>query len=140
MSFRRNILCLISAALICLNTNANERKFSFKHLNLDDGLSSMSINDIWTDPAGIVWLATSVGLDCYDGNSVQSFHPPKEISSQTNEIFTKQIIGDDKGHLYVMYSNCICILDRYTSRFEPFLSDVCNCIAYDEGLWVGKKN
>ena len=140
MSFRKIIICLVSTILVCFNISANERKFSFKHLNMEDGLSSMSINDIWTDATGIVWLATSVGLDCYDGNNVQPFSPPKDVSSQTSEIFTRQLTGDNNGNLYVMYGSYICILNLHTGVFKTFLADICHCITYDEGLWIGRKN
>lgn len=76
----RKLLCiLLSTTLLCLLTYANERKFSFNHLNIEDGLSSIAVNDIWPDPSGVIWIATSVGLDCYDGNSIVSFCPPKRF-------------------------------------------------------------
>lgn len=140
MSFRKIIICLLSTILTCLYTDASERKISFKHLNVEDGLSSMSIYDIWTDTTGIVWLATSVGLDCYDGNTVQSYSPPKEINSQNDKIFTRQLVGDNNGHLYVMYGSYVCILNIHTGVFKTFLSDICNCITYDNGLWIGRRN
>ena len=137
----RKLLCiLLSTTLLCLLTYANERKFSFNHLNIEDGLSSIAVNDIWPDPSGVIWIATSVGLDCYDGNSIVSFCPPQEIHQGLPEIFTKQITGSEEGHLYVLYARHIGILDTRTGEFRSFFSGGCNCITYNNGLWAGHKN
>jgi len=133
----RKIFCTIAAALTCILSDAKGSRLSFNHISLEDGLSSVSTNDIWPDPSGVIWVATGVGLDCYDGNGVVTFRPPQEIHNGVPEMFTRQLAGSGDGLLYVMYSRHIGVLNTCTNEFKPFFSGGCNCIEYHEGLWIG---
>ncbi len=133
-------LSLLISILFCLSISANDRKISFHHLNLEDGLSNVSITDIWPDPTGIIWIASTGGLDCYDGNSFTRVCPPLEIQPHSTKLFVRQIVGDEKGHLYVLYTRHICVLDTNTGDYKLLYSGICNCITYNEGLWIGHKN
>ena len=88
----RKLLCIIFAALTCFlpqMTQAAEKKFTFSHLNLEDGLSRVSVNDIWLDPSGVIWIATAEGLDSYDGNTITPHCPPPRDTSRNSEAFRK---------------------------------------------------
>lgn len=139
----RRLLCIIFAALTCFlpqMTQAAEKKFTFSHLNLEDGLSSVSVNDIWLDPSGVIWIATAEGLDSYDGNTITPHCPPHEIHQGTPKLFVRQLAGSDDGHLYVLYTQNIGILNTATGEFKPFFAGNCGCITYSDGLWVGSQN
>ena len=62
----KKVLCIITAVLAWLQISANERPLSFKHINHEDGLSSVSITDIYPDKNGIIWIGTYTGLDCIE--------------------------------------------------------------------------
>lgn len=133
----KRLIFILMTTLACLDVLAGGKKLSFNHLNIEDGLSSVSINDIWTDPSGVIYIATAVGLDCYDGNVILPFCPPQEIHNGTPEIFTRQLAGSDDGHLYVLYSRCIGVLDTNTGDFRKFFDGSCDCIIYSDGLYIG---
>lgn len=132
----RKIFCIISAVLACTLTTARDSRVSFSHLSLEEGLSSVSTNDIWPDPSGVIWVATAVGLDRYDGNGVVTFCP-HEIHQGVPDMFTKQLAGSGDGLLYVLYSHHIGVLNTRTNEFKLFFSGECNCIEYNEGIWIG---
>ena len=136
----KKLLPSILSFLICFQISANDRKISFNHLDIEDGLSNVSITDIWPDPSGVIWIASTGGLDCYDGNSITRICPPQEIQQGSAEIFAKQIIGSEDGFLYILYSRHLCVLNTETWEIKPFYSAPCNCITYNNGLWIGQKN
>lgn len=45
----------------------------FQHLTVEDGLPSLSINDIQQAPDGRIWLATDKGIARYDGYTFRTF-------------------------------------------------------------------
>lgn len=136
----KKILYILFVVLACLDASANERKISFRHLNLEDGLSSISVTDVWADPSGLVWMATGSGLDCYDGNAINRYYPPQEIHRGEQDIVTRQLAGSDDGFLYILYSTKIGVLNTRTGEFRLFHSDACNYITYKDGLWIARKS
>lgn len=65
----RNILtfiCLVSA--LCMRA----QNIYFNHLTPADGLSQISVNSLYADNGGVIWMATRVGLDSYDGNATMA--------------------------------------------------------------------
>ena len=61
--------------LICLLVSlcANAQNTYFNHLTPADGLSQISVNSIYADSDGVLWIATRVGLDSYNGNSIHVY-------------------------------------------------------------------
>lgn len=133
-------LLLLISIFICLSISANDRKISFHHLNLEEGLPNVSVTDIWPDPSGIIWIASTGGLDYFDGNSFTRVCPPLEIHPSSTKLFVRQIVGDEAGQLYVLYTRHICVLNTNTGEFKTLYSGICNCITYSNGLWIGHKN
>ena len=55
------------------------RNIVFNHLLPENGLSQITVNNLYADENGKIWIATRVGLDCYNGNSIQVFrHNPRD--------------------------------------------------------------
>jgi signal transduction histidine kinase/ligand-binding sensor domain-containing protein/DNA-binding response OmpR family regulator len=67
-------ICFIIVVLLSLgNVTGQFSNIRFKHLSTSNGLSHDNINDIVEDSNGYVWIATSDGLNRYDGNSFKVF-------------------------------------------------------------------
>ncbi|MGV3657516.1 MAG: ligand-binding sensor domain-containing protein, partial [Chitinophagaceae bacterium] len=72
--FMRALLYLL--LLFCLPAllwAQNARQYSFKHFSTLNGLVSNSVNSVAQDADGYMWMATSNGLQRYDGNSFLTF-------------------------------------------------------------------
>ncbi|MGI2258008.1 two-component regulator propeller domain-containing protein [Shewanella sp. GXUN23E] len=64
----------------------------FGHMDIEDGLSMNTVNDMISDNQGYLWIATQSGLNRFDGNNFTIFkadNPPAGTS------------GDDISHLYL---------------------------------------
>ena len=43
------------------------QNITFSHLTTDDGLSQFSVNSLYIDERGIIWVGTREGLNRYNG-------------------------------------------------------------------------
>jgi len=88
---------------------------------LRDGLSGSSVNDIKEAADGLVWLATSNGVNLYDGNRVKTFPMPKDDGGKPQ--FCYSISLTDDGDVLAASKNGLYILHRGDDVFER-LSDL----------------
>ncbi len=120
----------------------------FRHLTAKDGFTSATVNTIYKDSLGFIWLGAFDGLYRYDGYEFKTYkHDPSDPTSLSNNTISN-IIEDKNGRLWVgsMWSG----LNRYnriSDRFKRYypnpdtsLLDVngISCIYQDrEGtIWV----
>ena len=66
----KNILLAI-VLLPCLSSLSQEH--IYKHYNVDDGLPSSEVYDVYQDKLGYVWFATDKGLSRYNGYEFENF-------------------------------------------------------------------
>ncbi len=86
-------------AAVVFDLSAQTAGSSFRHVGPDQGLSHPDVFSITADDLGILWIATSAGLDRFDGRSVR----PLAIDSDTGT--TSEDLGvvfrDRGGDLWV---------------------------------------
>ena len=86
--------------LVILNTVtvlAQKQNITFRHLTTDDGLSQFSVNSLYVDEEGGIWIGTREGLNRYNGNNIKTFKLQK---NNPNSLFCNTILritGDQKG-------------------------------------------
>ncbi len=89
---------ILHVTLVCA---ANKNNYNFINLNTKDGLSSNWINDVYRDSNGLIWIATNVGLNIYDGYQIKIYlHNTKDKHSiPTNQV--QKIFEDSKGQIWI---------------------------------------
>src|SRR4029077_13480192 len=89
----------------------------FSQLSQKNGLSGDFAFCITQDKQGFIWIATSDGLNRYDGYQIRKFfHHPHDNSSLANN----SVIGitpDGTGNLWVATSEGICYYDKMRNSF-----------------------
>jgi len=93
-------------------------QFFFKNINSDSGLSSSSINAIFRDKQGYLWVGTNFGLNRYDGYNMKVF---KQDLSKPNSIknnYINSILQDADGILWVHTKTGMSVYDYNTETFE----------------------
>lgn len=108
----------------------------FKHLGVSEGLSQLSVNTIYQDEFGAVWLGTSEGLNRYNGHQMTVFRPSQNNTGLTNNEINK-LCGDGKGAMYIISGKDLTRFDLYKQKF----SLLCQGEVYDmqycnDTLWV----
>ncbi len=134
------IRTLLVALVSIVTTNLYSQNITFKHLTTDDGLSQFSVNSLYIDENGILWIATREGLNQYNGNDIQTYKLSKNdpYSLFCNTVL--RITGDQNGKIYMLCTEGIAQFDLTTQRFTTLLQDNINSIYYKNGLFIGKKN
>ena len=81
------------------------KQYSFKHFSVTNGLSSNSVDRVVQDKDGYIWMATSNGLQRYDGSS---FITLKSSAGNPSSVPSNHIVllyQDSKKNMWLMGDN-----------------------------------
>ena len=132
------ILLLTLANIVAANLYS--QNITFNHLTTDNGLSQFSVNSLYIDENGILWIATREGLNRYNGNDIRTY---KLSKNDPHSLFCNTVLritGDQNGKLYLLCTEGVAQFDLTTQRFTTLLQGKINSIYYKDGLFIGKKN
>ena len=103
---------------------ANRNSLSFLQLGTEQGLPQSTVNTIFQDSHGFIWIGTYDGLTRYDGYRFVNFkNNPQDPSSISNNIVVS-IIEDQQGYLWVgTAQNGLSRFNPQTGEFKRFLAD-----------------
>ena len=127
------LACMVSIPL-------QGQNITFSHLTTDDGLSQFSVNSLYIDENGILWIGTREGLNRYDGNDIQTY---KLRKNGPNSLFCNnisRITGNRNGKIYILCTEGVAEFNLSTQKFTTLLQGSISSIYYNNGLFIGKKN
>jgi signal transduction histidine kinase/ligand-binding sensor domain-containing protein/CheY-like chemotaxis protein len=103
-----------------LNTYSQQKFLQFRHLTLDDGLSSSSVVSVLQDYKGFMWFGTYEGLNRYDGINfiVYKNIPTDSASLPENHVWT--IFEDRNKNLLLGTDQGLSLYDRDLDRFVNY--------------------
>jgi signal transduction histidine kinase/ligand-binding sensor domain-containing protein/DNA-binding response OmpR family regulator len=107
LHFRRMALLTV---LLCTSLLGAAREYHFRHIKIEDGLSSNTVYDIVQDRTGFIWAITSFGLDRYDGLSVKTM---------LRNVAVGHLMIDSKGRLWITTESDLSVYDALHERFVP---------------------
>lgn len=93
---------------------------SFRHLTLEDGLSSRQVFQICKDSAGFVWMFTHLGVDRYDGNTFRHYTLDETLDAKDYILSSTVMACDRSGQLWVALKNGK--LFRYDDLKDTFVA------------------
>lgn len=100
--------------------------YPFMRLEVADGLSSNSVNAIYKDREGFVWISTAFGLNRYDGYSFRVYRNVDEDSTSIPNSSVGRVIESGPGQLWVKTDNGYVLFDKRKDRFirdiAPFMA------------------
>lgn len=138
------VLLVLSSLTVQSQPQAEKNIF---HYGLKDGLSFGIVNSITQDNKGFIWIATSDGLNRFDGQSFTAFknEPNNPYSIASNHV--QSVFKDSQGQLWISSRNGLMSFDAQTQRFikynssndrKPERKDDITCVSEsrDHNLWV----
>lgn len=132
---------LLIGLLLCLfGMDGMAQPVLFSHLTTDHGLSQCSVNGLYIDEHGAVWIATREGLNRYNGNGIVTYRMEK---GNPNSLFcnnVQRITGDGRGKIYLLTAEGIALYDLRLQTFSTLIRGSFHSIYYDEALFVGTHN
>ncbi|MFO7934275.1 MAG: two-component regulator propeller domain-containing protein [Bacteroidales bacterium] len=126
-----------------------QSKYIFDHLTVNDGLSQNTVNEIYRDSKGFIWVGTNDGLNRYDGYQFHHYHYSYDDTSSISNNRVYEICEDEEENLWVAtrgglnrYDRERDRFDRYTTRSVPGRSLKHNlvrtlCNDHRGNLWIG---
>lgn len=111
---------LITACLASLagSAHATSDNVSFRRITMQDGLTSNTVNSIYRDGRGFVWISTDCGLNRYDGYAMKAFSPAEETSAAGGRANIGRVWDIDGERLLVNANKAFIIFDKRTERFS----------------------
>ncbi len=97
-----------------------QRNYLFENISIPEGLSNSTVNYIFQDSNGLIWISTNDGLNRYDGNNIKVFRndPNDSTTIPTNDCYA--IAEDAEGFIWIGVSNNI--ITKYDPKNETFHS------------------
>lgn len=124
--------------LINLNFAFAAQNSYFEHLKVSNGLSHYSVNSLYQDEHGLIWIGTRDGLNRYDGNEITVY---KQKKKDPNGLFgnnIRSVCGDKNGYLFMQCKSGLVSFDLRTEIFKTIRrQDVSSIIYGREHLWFG---
>ena len=113
----RNFICVITF-VIC-NQYVYSDDYFFKNINTDQGLSSNSVNAIFRDQKGYLWVGTNFGLNRYDGYNMKVFKQDISKPNSLNNNYILSLNQDNSGILWVLTKSGYTAFDYLKESFYP---------------------
>lgn len=111
---KRFVLAVLVAS-VSLMLSAGSSSLWFRHLSVEDGLSSNTVRAIMQDKHGFLWLGTDDGLNRYDGTAMKTFKlNPQGVNEYISSLYETEDniwVGTDEG---------IYIYDYETEKYKFF--------------------
>lgn len=147
----RTLLLIGTYLVTWLPVTAQAPSFSFRNVNINEGLSQSSVVDIAVDKTGFLWFATQDGLNRYDGKEFLVFSKIfDDVTTPYGNRLGKIVPGNDNDLWLVtsggklerldLYNQAITMVDKLTpdSIPVPFVS----CLRLDRNnqLLIGTES
>lgn len=144
-------LLMLTCLLLPMALAAQPVPHFIEKLTTEDGLSSNTITDIAQDDQGFLWIATTDGLNRFDGTEItQYYHRNNNNSPPHNFIYClKKLSGNylaigTEGGLSFYNGNDEVFHNFYyrsNNRFDPYNNAITNLtIDADGNLWALSRN
>ena len=114
------IACCILFSFVSLTNISAQKQLRFVHYNVKDGLSQNSVQCIYRDKDGIVWIGTQDGLNRFDGKTFTIFRHKDADSNSISDQFVTNIHEADDGHLWVGTRNGLNRLNKKNGSFRRY--------------------
>lgn len=111
---RKRYLLLIILLFLSFPLFSTEPSFPFRSITISEGLSHNTINAIYKDSRGFIWLGTQTGLDRFDGINITNY---PQFKGRT--VFS--VAEVDSVCLWVGTDNGLIKFNRKTEVAEPVM-------------------
>lgn len=134
----KNILTIL---ISILSVSGMAQNITFRNLTPENGLSQISVNDLYQDERGFIWIATREGVNCYNGNSIQTYKLQKNNPNSLSSNNILKLSGNKNGKIYLLCIDGISEWDMRKEKFGTILATTnVTAIYYNKQLYIGKKN
>lgn len=135
----RTILLMLAVMPCCLSMAVADETDNeeMRCLTKENGLSGETVSRIMVDHNGQVWIATSDGINCYNGRQIVTFRVPRRGFEHN---YTYDIVEGEPGELFIATREGVFRIGRGERSFRQVYPEIRRgeCLLYADGrLFVG---
>jgi signal transduction histidine kinase/ligand-binding sensor domain-containing protein/DNA-binding response OmpR family regulator len=148
MCLMRRLLstCVCCAFLLLLQ--AQPPRLNFKRIGIEQGLSNSTVEAIYQDHRGFIWVGTRDGLNRFDGYQMVVYRYSATDTNSLSDNYIRYIYEDSKQNLWIGTINGLNRFDHAKNRFTRYKhipgntmslgNNLVTCIYEDKknNLWV----
>ncbi|WP_462317121.1 ligand-binding sensor domain-containing protein [Marinilabilia sp.] len=136
-SLKKYILSVLYCVLLVAPAEGRNHTV-LPNFDIGKGLSSNSVNVLFQDNYGFLWIGTEDGLNKYDGYEFKIYrHNPSDKNSIAGN-HIQAIVQDDQNNLWIgTKSSGLCKLDYSTGKFYNYFADANDPFALPENSVYG---
>lgn len=116
----RYTILIVALLLGQLPSGSQPANIAFKHIGIEQGLSNSTIECIYQDSRGFIWLGTRDGLNRYDGHQFQVYRHRTGDSSSLTDNYITSIREDAEGQLWIGTMNGLSRLNPKLNQFRNY--------------------
>jgi ligand-binding sensor domain-containing protein/signal transduction histidine kinase len=105
----------------------DDKNINFKRITVEDGLSQTSVEYLFQDSKGYMWIGTIDGLNRYNGSRFEVFRYSKDKPNSISGNYISAIAEDDEGNIWVGTSRGLNRINTHTSEITTYLPGVNGC-------------
>ena len=95
------MICILFSVSISTSYANVVNSYNFKNITVEDGLSQSTVETIYQDSKGYIWIGTNDGLDRYNGYDFKYYkHDKDDDNSIANNYIVDIIEYKDGYHIY----------------------------------------
>lgn len=122
-SLLRCCILIIICSIHSINPACSQipsKTFYFQHLKTDKGLANNDVNSILKDHEGYLWIATSNGLNCFDGVHFKTWKADLGNQSQLQINSIYKTAEDRAGFIWCTTDDGISRYSKETNTFKNY--------------------
>lgn len=129
------IFMIIVSIIFIINMSVNnafaitndDKNINFKRITVEDGLSQTSVEYLFQDSKGYMWIGTIDGLNRYNGSRFEVFRYSKDKPNSISGNYISAITEDDEGNIWVGTSRGLNRINTHTSEITTYLPGINGC-------------
>ena len=119
----RQFVLALKFSLLSILAFAQQGAVVLQHVSAKNGLSNNGINGLLKDKRGFLWIATSGGLNRFDGKQIKIFrHHPQDTQALSNNWVTA-LLDDKEGNIWIGTRNGVCVIDPFSLVIKRVLPE-----------------
>jgi ligand-binding sensor domain-containing protein/signal transduction histidine kinase len=113
------VLYLAASGSVLADDPHRPQTLRFNRLGTDQGLSDATVEAVFQDHRGFIWVGTADGLNRYDGYGFKVYKPDEEDPGSISGAYIWDVFEDSAGVLWVGTSLGV---NRYVRETDSFVS------------------
>lgn len=131
------LIVVFISNIICIKTNAivnNKNNINFKRITIEDGMSQATAQYLFQDSKGYMWIATSDGLNRYNGREFEIYRYRKDEIGSISGNYITAVTEDEYGDIWVGTSRGLNRINTKTKEVEVYFPGVNGCNLSDHNI------